>query len=242
MATFVLVHGAWGGAWYWQHKLVPLLEAEGHLVIAPDLPGHGDDRAPVAEMTLETNARRVQEAVEAADAPVVLVGHSMGGMAVTQAAEYVSDRIASLVYVAAFLPDDGQSLPELAAALGGADNVQPQLIVNEAEGTCLLREEALVGLFYEECSAEDAEFAVSRFGVESLAAMGAPAHITEGSAGRVPRAYIECLRDQAITIRLQRHMHAARPCSPVLQIDTDHSPMLSRPEELAAHLVALAPG
>jgi pimeloyl-ACP methyl ester carboxylesterase len=240
MATFVLVHGAWGGAWYWERKLVPLLEAEGHRVIVPDLPGHGDDHAPVAEMTLESNARRVQEAIEGADEPVVLVGHSMGGMAVTQAAEYVPDQITRLVYVTAFLPGDGQSLPELAGALAGSDNVQPQLVVNEAEGTAGLKEDALVDLFYAECSKEDAEYAVGMFGIESLAAMGAPVHITEAGAERVPRAYVECLRDRAITIELQRHMQAARPCAPVLQIDTDHSPMLSRPDELAAHLLSLA--
>jgi pimeloyl-ACP methyl ester carboxylesterase len=234
VATFVLVHGAWHGAWCW-HKLTPLLEAEGHRVEAIDLPGHGEDRSPVSEMTLEGNASRIVERIDAVGEPVILLGHSMGGMSVTQAAEHVPDRISKLVYLAAFLPGDGQALPELAAG----DQVQANLIVNEAEGTLLVAEHALKDCFYGQCSDEDIAFAKSRLGPESLAAMLAPVHITEERAGRVPRAYIECLRDGAIVIDTQRSMQAARPCETVLQIDTDHSPFFSRPQELAEHLLAL---
>ena len=93
MATYVLVHGAWHGSWEWE-QLTPLLEAEGHRVIAVDLP----------RTTLEDNADAVRAAVESAGEPVILLGHSAGGMWITQAAEYVPDRIATLVYCAAFLP------------------------------------------------------------------------------------------------------------------------------------------
>ena len=96
MATYVLVHGAWHGAWAWD-EVTPLLEAEGHTVDALDLPGHGDDRSPVSEMTLEGNVNRILERIDAAGEPVVLLGHSMGGMSVTQAAEHVPERISRLV-------------------------------------------------------------------------------------------------------------------------------------------------
>ena len=235
MATFVLVRGAWHGGWCW-HKLVPLLEADGHTVDALDLPGHGDDRSPVSEMTLDGNVGRIVERIGAAGEPVVLVGHSMGGMSVTQAAEHVPERISRLVYLSAFLPGDGQALPDLAAG----DLVQRNLIVDEAAGTITVAEQALRPAFYGECSEEDYAFATSRLVPESLAAMGAPVRITEERAGSVPRAYIECLRDGAIVIDTQRSMQAARPCEPVLQIDADHSPFLSRPRELADHLLALA--
>ena len=235
MATYVLVHGAWHGAWCW-HKVTPLLEAEGHRVDALDLPGHGDDRAPVSEMTLEGNVSRILERVNTAEEPVILVGHSMGGMSVTQAAEHVPDRIARLVYVSAFLPADGQALPDLAAG----DHVQRNLVVNEAEGTMVVAEHALKQAFYGECTDEDTAFAKSRLVPESLAAMMAPVRLTEERAGSVPRVYVECLSDGAIEIGTQRSMQAARPCELVFQIDTDHSPFLSRPQELAAHLLAVA--
>jgi hypothetical protein len=95
-------------------------------------------------------------------------------------------------------------------------------------------------LFYGECSEEDAEFCLARLVPESLAAIATPVHITADRAARLPRAYIECLRDGAIPIALQRMMQRSRPCDPVLQIDTDHSPFFSRPSELAAHLLTLA--
>lgn len=239
MATFVLVHGAWHGAWCWR-DIVPLLEAERHRVLTPELPGHGDDTAAVSEMTLESYARRVEETINEVGEPVILVGHSMGGMVVTQAAEYAERNVAKLVYVTAFLPSDGQALVDLAGSFEGADNVQPSLIVDEARGTCTLADHALVPLFYAECSQEDAAWACSKLVPEALAAFATPVRLTKEGHGSIPRAYIECVRDGAITIELQRHMVAAQPCETVITIDTDHSPFLSRTGELADHLLALA--
>jgi pimeloyl-ACP methyl ester carboxylesterase len=238
MATYVLVHGAMHGAWCWE-KILPMLEAEGHRVIAVDLPGHGGDRTPVSGMTLEANAERIAEAIEQADEPVILVGHSMGGISVTQAAELVPDRIEKLVYLTAFLPEDGQSLPDLVA--GDPDDlVQKNLVVDEEAGTGIVAEYALKEAMYEECSDEDIASTSTRLVPESLQAMVTPVAITEERAGSVPRVYIECLRDKAIPIAKQRLMHTTRGVDQVLSIDTDHSPFLSRPRELADHLLSLA--
>ena len=238
MSNVVLVHGAWHGAWCWE-KVTPLLEAAGHSVDAVDLPGHGDDPAAVADMTLDAYARHVADRVEAAGGPVVLVGHSMGGMSVTQAAELVPDRISVLVYVTAFLPNDGQSLLQLAD--GDPDAlVLPNLVVDEAAGLSTVREEARRDAFYGECSAEVAAWASALNVPESLAATAAPVHVTEERAGSVRRIYVECTLDRAISIGKQREMLAARPCEQVLTIDTDHSPFLSTPQELAGHLLAVA--
>jgi pimeloyl-ACP methyl ester carboxylesterase len=84
MARFVLVHGAFGGAWCWEAAVGPL-EAAGQTVEAMDLPGGGADPTPAEEVTLDGYAARIC-AVLAQGAPAVLVGHSMGGVAVTEAA------------------------------------------------------------------------------------------------------------------------------------------------------------
>jgi len=238
MAAFVLVHGAWHGGWCWE-KLVPLLEANDHTVDPLDLPGHGDDTTPISGMTLESYAQRVAQHVEATSEPAVLVGHSMGGMVITQAAELVPDRVAKLVYVAAFLPGDGQSLVALASN-DPDELVQQNLIVDEAEGSCTVNPTALREAFYAECSEADAASAVSRLKKEAVAALVTPVSITDGRAGRIPRIYVECLRDKAIKITTQRLMHAARPCERIVSIEADHSPFYSRTEELAEHLLALA--
>ncbi|HVN62154.1 MAG TPA: alpha/beta fold hydrolase [Gaiellaceae bacterium] len=238
MASFVLVHGAWSGSWAWE-KVAPLLEAAGHRVDAIDLPGRGSNPAPPAEMTMDAYARHVADRVEAAGEPVVLVGHSMGGMSISAAAELVPDRIETLVYVTAFLPGDGQSLPELAK--GNPDElVQSNIVVDEAAGLCTVRPEVQREAFYGECSAEDAAWGTARRVPESLAAIGSPVHLTEERAGSVPRVYVECTRDRALTIAQQRRMWAARPCERVLTLESDHSPFLCVPAELAAHLLAVA--
>jgi pimeloyl-ACP methyl ester carboxylesterase len=237
MASFVLVHGAWHGGWCWE-RVTPLLEAAGHRVDAIDLPGHGANPAAASGMTLEAYARHVADRVEAAGEPVVLVGHSMGGMSVTAAAELVPERIAALVYVTAFLPNDGQALLQLADGDPKA-LVQPNIVVDEAAGLATVREDARRDAFYGECSAEDAAAASARFVPESLEAMSVPVHVTEERAGSLRRIYVECTLDRAITIGKQREMWAARPCERVLTIDADHSPFLSTPEELAQHLLAV---
>jgi pimeloyl-ACP methyl ester carboxylesterase len=239
MATFVLVHGAFAGGWCWE-TFAPLLEADGHTVDALDLPGHGNDPAPISEMTLENNARRVADHVEAASEPVVLVGHSMGGMSITQAAEVVPDRIAKLVYVAAFLPADGMTLPQLAAMEPNVDGVQANIVLDEEHGTCTIAAHALREVVYGECSDEAFAFAAARREPEALAAVGAPVRLTDARAGSVPRIYIECTRDRSIGIEKQRVMQALRPCEQVFTLDTDHSPYLSTPRELADCLLAVA--
>jgi len=225
VATYVLVHGAWHGSWEWEH-LTPLLEADGHRVIAVDLP----------RTTLEENAAAVSAAVESAEEPVILLGHSAGGMWITQAAESVPEQIATLVYCAAFLPGDGQALVDLASG----DIVQENLLVDDASGTALVDERVHKEAFYDECTDDVVAVASSRHVPEHLHAMTTPVHITEERAGSVPRVYVECLRDRAIVIERQRAMQAARPCERVFTIDTDHCPSLSRPRELADHLLVLA--
>ena len=111
MATFVLVHGAWHGGWCWK-RVAPLLRAAGHEVYTPTLTGLGE-RAHLAspEIGLSTQVQDVVGVIETEDLrDVILVGHSYGGMVITGVAGRVADRIAHVVYLDAFVPDDGQSL------------------------------------------------------------------------------------------------------------------------------------
>ena len=127
MSTFVLIHGAWHGGWCWD-KLTPLLEQAGHRVIAPDLPGLGKDKTPLAEVTLQTWVDYVGQILEGQPEPVILVGHSRGGIIISQVAESHPDKIKTLVYLAAFLLRDGESLFQVAQS-ESASLVSPNLIV-----------------------------------------------------------------------------------------------------------------
>jgi len=111
MATFVLVHGAWHGGWCWR-AVADLLAADGHKVFTPTLSGLAD-RAHLLtrDISLDTHIRDVASLIEWEELQdVVLCGHSYGGMVVTGAADAVADRLHALVYLDAFVPQDGESL------------------------------------------------------------------------------------------------------------------------------------
>ncbi|MBV9577268.1 MAG: alpha/beta fold hydrolase [Chloroflexi bacterium] len=114
MATYVLVHGAWGGSYGW--RLVrPLLQQAGHTVFTPSLTGQGE-RTHLAnpEVNLSTHIQDVYNAIWYEDlTDIILVGHSYGGMVVTGVADRMPNRIKHLVYLDAFLPANGQSLFDL---------------------------------------------------------------------------------------------------------------------------------
>jgi pimeloyl-ACP methyl ester carboxylesterase len=102
MSTYVLVHGAWHGRWCWE-KVVPLLKQAGHQVEILDLPEYGQDKTLLREITLATYTKRVCETLDAQAEPVILVGHSMAGIVITQVAEERPEKIKTLVYLTAFL-------------------------------------------------------------------------------------------------------------------------------------------
>src|SRR5882757_1479664 len=108
MTSFVLQHGAGHGAWCW-YKIKARLEQLGHKVHVPDMPGHGIDQTSREEVTLDKIVERLGEAIASACEPVVLVGHSYGGAAITQAGENFPDMISKLVYLSAVLLPNGMS-------------------------------------------------------------------------------------------------------------------------------------
>lgn len=238
MSTFVLIHGSWHGGWCWD-KVKPLLEKESHQVIAPDLPGHGQDKTPVTDITLQQFVERVAEVLDAQSEPVILVGHSMGGIVITQTAEARPDKIKTLVYLTAFLPRNGESLLQLAQQ-DTETLILPNLIINEEQGYHSVKEEAIREVFYQDCSDEDVARAKSLLvPEEALAPVATPVQTSDENYGRIPRVYIECLRDQTIGPSLQKQMYTATPCQKILSLDTSHSPFLSAPEALAGHLVTV---
>lgn len=235
MATYVLIHGAWHGGWCWD-KVVPLLKKKGHNVEAPDLPGHGKDKTPIREVSLQAYADRVCKILDAQSEPVILVGHSMGGIVISQTAEYRPEKIKTLVYLTAFLLQNGEFLLQVA----GGDTealVLPNLVMAEDQSFATVKEEAIKQVFYGDCSDEDVARAKKFLVPQAAAPFGTPINITEKNFGRIPRVYIECLRDKAISPSVQKKMYNTLPCRKVATLDTSHSPFFSAPEVLVSHLV-----
>jgi pimeloyl-ACP methyl ester carboxylesterase len=227
-SSFILIAGAWHGAWCW-HKLIPLLEHAGARVIAPDLPTAGAE--------LEDWATLVAGVVER-EPGCVLLGHSRGGAVISRVAELVPGSIRRLVYLSAYLLPDGESVAE-EARRDAASLVAPNMLPVKRGLTCTIRAEVLRETFYGECTDEDFEYARTRLSPEPLRVLAAPVRITAERFGRVPRAYIETLRDRAVTPAAQRRMQSVLPCDPVFALDSDHSPFLSQPEALARILISI---
>lgn len=238
MASYVLIHGAWHGAWAWDH-VRPILEAAGHRVVAPDLPGLGDDTTPLPQVTLKAYADVVAAAIAAAGEPVVLVGHSMGGLAITQAAELDPRGIARLVYVCAFMIRDGETLLQHALNDPGTD-VPRFFRFSDDQSIVTVDPDGVVPCFYADCPPEVAERARPRLRPQALGPFMAPLSAAAGRWKQVPRTYIECTQDRAISLAKQREMHGAEPPEQVITMETGHSPFFSAPEALAQHLLALA--
>ncbi len=111
---FVLVHGAWHGGWCWRH-VVARLAGRGHRVYAPSLTGLADRSHLLNEtVNLSTHVSDVANLVRWEElSDIVLVGHSYGGLVVTGVADKISERVASLVYLDAYVPESGQSMQDL---------------------------------------------------------------------------------------------------------------------------------
>lgn len=240
MTTYVLVHGGWQGAWCW-YRVAPLLERRGHRVLTPDLPGHGLDRTSIGELSLQAYADRIGRTLDEAAEPVVLLGHSLGGMVIAQAAADRPERVALLVYLAAFLPGDGDSLASLAQ--GDTESLLSPSSVPTADGTAItLRDAGLQPALYADCSAEDLALVRRLIQPEPLAPLAQPLRAPGGPGGplqRIPRAYVECLEDRALPLARQRLMQAARPCRSSVSLPSGHSPFFSMPERLVECLAHL---
>ena len=237
MATFLLVHGACAGGWCWE-KVVPLLEAAGHKVCAPDLPGLGKDQTPPANVTLADNVEKLARLLDKMEEQVILVGHSLGGVTISQLAEARRRKIKALVYLCALLPTSGKSGKDM-TALESDTMFRLSRQVSPDGKTYTFARDKLPSLFYADVSPEDRYKAMERLRPQPIAISTTPLTLTEERFGSVPRWYIECLHDNAIRIALQRTMVKATPCK-VLRLESGHSPFFSNPEELVEHLEAIA--
>jgi pimeloyl-ACP methyl ester carboxylesterase len=239
MAHFVLVHGSWHGGRCWD-SVAMLLRGAGHRVDAPDLAGLGADRTPLAGITLATWRDQIVALVDAAREPVVLVGHSRGGIVISEVAEARPDKIARLVYLAAFLLGDGETIARTMRA-DGTSLILPNLIVFEDGISSIVRSEGLAETFYGDCTPEEVAQAKALLRPEPVLPNRTALRLSAERFGRVKRAYIATAADRAVPPALQRKMYTALPCDPLITMDTAHSPFLSAPATLALHLAMLAP-
>jgi pimeloyl-ACP methyl ester carboxylesterase len=221
-ATIVLVHGAWHGAWCWD-EVAARLRADGTPVVTVDLPSvaSGGD--------MYDDAQAVRDAIAAVDGETVVVGHSYGGVVITEAAAGV-DGVRHLVYLTAFMLDEGEALADIAG------RTPPDWQIADPDGRTL----SVAGaqqVFYNTCSPEVADAAAARLRPHTIASFVQP---VKSVAWRdVPSTYLICDRDNAIPVPAQEAM-AAR-ADTMQRLQSDHSPFLTDPDAVADLIRAVAP-
>jgi len=222
---YLLVHGAWHGAWVWD-QVGAHLRAQGHRVHVVELASHGAVGTPIGG--LYDDADIVRTALTEIGCPVVVVGHSYGGAVITEAVTDAAE-VRQLVYLAAFMPEPGQSILDV---IGG----KPPLWWMPSPNGRTVTVDRPKALFYNDCDDATADAAVARLQPQSLASLVQP---TSVAAWReIPSTYIVCLKDGAGSPEVQRAIGSR--ARRLLEIDSGHTPQLSKPGVLAEVLGSLA--
>lgn len=237
MANILLIHGACHGGWCWA-RVVPGLAARGHLVLTPDLPGHGDDPTPASALSLDGYARAIIDLLADVGQPMILVGHSMAGAVISRIAERAPERVERLIYLTAYMPQSDQSLASLARRDTESRTASERVEIDGTDCFTITRGVARAA-FYQDASDDIFEFAARRFCPEPVSVFRDKAPLTDQRFGQVPRDYIHCTEDRAIGHTLQQEMVRDLPCERVITLESGHSPFLTMPGRLTEVLASL---
>ena len=219
--TVILVHGAWHGAWCWR-DLVAVLDRDGVAWRAPDLPSSHSPKDPTADLARDRDAVVTAAAL---DGPVILVGHSYGGVVVTEAAPAL-DNLAQVVYVAALVPLPGQSATDVSRESPQRTLLDESMRV--VDGHIELDPAGAGRALYHDCTPDVRSWAVSQLSTQTIASFRSH---RAAAAVDVYSRYVLCRDDEAVDPALQAAM--ARRTDEVVSIKSGHSPFLSHPAQLA---------
>jgi pimeloyl-ACP methyl ester carboxylesterase len=190
-------------------------------------------------VTLAGWADFVADLIRSEPEPVILAGHSRGGIVISEAAERVSEKVAALVYICAMMLPAGLSRAEWRKR--SEPNPEfAEIQLPHPGGHAKIIDTARAAPVFAQLSPPDlVEKALARLVAEPDEPRSAALHLTAERYGSVPRHYIECLHDRTIPIADQRAMQALQPCDSVTSLEADHSPYLSTPDELVDALLRI---
>lgn len=231
--SYILVHGAWGAAWEYD-ELRDFLAADGSDVIALDLPGHGSNPREIADVSMAAYVAHVRGAMSQIRGKVILVGHSLGGAVISQAAEANPEKIEYLVYVAAMLPKTGDSALALMQSDTGGQ-LLPRLIFSEDQSYAILNLDIVKEVLLHDVADKDRldtiapDFLVK----QATEPFGAKIEVSEGRFGTVPKYYIRASEDKVLTPELQDKMIANWDVEKVFTLSSGHFPITSVARDLS---------
>ncbi|XP_043712755.1 methylesterase 17-like [Telopea speciosissima] len=245
-AHFVLVHGIGHGAWCW-YKIRPLLESSGHKVSCLDLKSAGIDTSDASSvLTFHDYNQPLIDFLSALPPhdQVILVGHSAGGLSVTDAIHKVGKKIHVAIYVGATMLRSGFSTdldvlhgaPDL-SEYGDVYELGFGLGLDQPPTRCIIKKEFQRKLMYNLSPLEDSILASMLLRPGPIMALQ-QARFSEGpETDQVKRVYIKTLHDRVLTPDQQDEMIKRWPPSQVFELESDHSPIFSTPFELFSSLL-----
>jgi len=233
--TIVIIHGAWSSANDWQHVKEDLV-ADGKSVISINLPGHGNDNTSISDISLKLYVDEVKKAIGQKQ-NVVLVGHSFGGIVASQVAEEIAPQIKKIIYIAAYVPKNGESLLSIAKT-DAESHVGKNLIVDEKAGIASIRKEGIADVFLADAPAQVAEYVSNNLKPEPLAPLATTVTLTEGKFGKINKVFVYSLNDHTIGYPLQQKMTKDAGIQRLYSLPSSHTPFIMFPHVLA-QIIAL---
>ena len=231
---YIFVHGAWHAAWCWQ-KVAEKMRKMGYQVLTPDLPGHGATESLASKTTFADYVASLVALIKNQDQKVILVGHSMGGMVISQVAEFIPEKIAELIYVAAFIPKHFDSLTALARRCESRELFPVTQFDDDKQLIYLTSPEILIDIFYHEANIDDAAIAIKQLRPQPLLPFKERVALSQAFLSVKKKAII-CTLDKIIYQADQLRM-SNEVTDDIVYLQTDHSPFISTPDDLIKELI-----
>jgi pimeloyl-ACP methyl ester carboxylesterase len=246
--TFVLVHGAFQTGAEWSQTASVLTDV-GHTAVVVTLPGRAGDGRALGDITMADHVTLLRATITTAtagdpDGRVVLVGHSFAGLVISAAAEADPTPIATLVYVAAYLPavdvTPGDTLQDLAMADRHGAWQADSFVVAADHSSASVNPRDRIAIFANDAPAPLGEAIAAAMLDEPLAPLATPVALTKTRFGSVRKAYVVTLRDMAVSTDLQLTLLGRGTVAEAVPLDTGHTPHVTAPDRLAAAILRAA--
>lgn len=214
-------------------RVSPILEKRGHEVTAIDLPGHGRNELPLKDVSMQGYIDYLVNRINQLDHKIVLVGHSMAGAVISQVAERIPDKIEKLVYVTAFLLQQGGSVLEAMQSDAGGEFL-PSLVFSDDQSYASVPQEVLLSAGFHDMEQSVIEKVLPLIAEkQSTEPFMAKIKVSEERFGSVPKTFIRTTLDKVATPTLQNEMIANWKVATVYDLESGHFPAFSMPEKLA---------
>ncbi len=233
--TYVLVHGAWHGAWSFD-KTKKILESSGAKAVTFDLPGHGNDKTKISNITLDSYVNKVVNEINKIEGNVILAGHSLSGFVVTKVAQLIPQKIDKLIYIAAMVPNSNKTVFDILNE-DKEGQLLENLIFSEDKSWATVNEVALKKVVYNGATAEQISSAAPKLVYQATQPFFVSVNTEDASSlASLPKTYIKCEDDKILSPNAQQKLIDTCGIKKTLSIKAGHVPQVEKPIELATLL------